>query len=65
MSPHFNIPADSPGAGIYMVDARNATPSGIDISSFEPSVTSFIFRVLNIEQGYFGYYWLVGGASKC
>ncbi len=60
--PRFIIPAGSLTAGVYMVDPRNTTPPGVDIGSLEPAVTSFIFRVVNIELFNIGYYWLVGGA---
>ena len=38
-------------------------PQGADVGDREPSVTSFIVRVINIEEEIYGFYWLVGGVS--
>jgi len=57
-SPTYEVSQQGRSAGVYMVDARNSTPS--DIGAIQLAATSFIFRVIQVELNIFGYYWLVG-----
>ena len=58
-SPVFRVPTQGQTAGLYQVDARNTTPSNIDRGLTQPAVTSFIFRVIQVELQLFAFYWLV------
>ena len=57
-SPVYEVAQQGRSAGLYMVDARNATPSDNDL--IQLTATSFIFRVIQVELNMFGFYWLVG-----